>query len=488
MKPRISLTGKILLCVLLNSLLLCISTYAVVRLEMNAGVESNVLAPTYARLRLLAEGLSRELQEQPASEASRIVAATERRTGLSLGVYRETGAKLAGSATMLPEPVLRELGHGIPASELARDSESAEHQDAPLREPADQTQPAGAAVPSVFLIRAGEPELFWFGVHVPVGTRGSEPRPGTLIISSPFLFTNPALFDLRPWITGLLIMTVSTLLCWVPLILYLSRSFREVMKGAERLAEGRFDSKLEAGGQGDEIAQLSAALNRVSGQLEGFVAGQKRFLGDIAHELTAPIARTHAAVGVLEQRSTRGTLPYVERVGEEIEQMSALVNELLQFSRDGLRPDPAPPVPQRVGEVVETITRRESAESRVVMAVGGDLMVLAQPNGLSRALSNLVRNALRYAGDAGPVTISARRRGDLVEIVVADEGPGIPEDLLERVLTPFYRLESSRSRRTGGTGLGLAIVKACVEASGGTVVCRNRVPRGLEVAVTLQAA
>lgn len=458
MKLRISLTGKILFCVLLNSVLLCLATYVVMRVEMNSGIESNLLAPTYTRLRTLAEGLSRDLRNAPAAEAGRIAGEAERKTGLALGIYRNDGARLAGSAKALPEPVRLELA---------------------------RIQSSGAPSPDVFLVRASEPELFWFGVRMPE----TGPVRGALIVASPSLFTNRALFDARPFISGLLLMAACTLLCWVPLILYLSRSLREFMKGAERLAEGRFDSKLEAGGHGDEIAQLSAALNRVSGQLEGFVAGQKRFLGDIAHELTAPIARSHAAVGLLEQRTSGGTLPYVERVGEEIEQMSALVNELLHFSRAGLRADPSPLVPQLVGEVVETIVRREAAQARVIVhPEAAELAVLAQPDGLSRALSNLVRNALRYAGDAGPVTIGAHRRGAFVEIVVADEGPGIPEELLERVFTPFYRLENSRSRQTGGSGLGLAIVKACVEASGGTVHCRNRMPHGLEVAVTLKAA
>lgn len=454
MKPRVSLTGKILCCVLLNSALLCLAAYAVMRAETYSGIDSNLLAPTFSRLRVLAESLSRDLRAQPASQANRIVNELERKTGLSLGVYQSAGARLAGSASPLPESVSREL----------------------------------TRAPKVFFLRAGEPELFWFGIRVPVGSRETAPVPGALIVSSSSLFTNPALFDSRPWVTGLAAMALCTLFCWVPMIRYLSRSFREVLKATERLAEGHFDSKLEAGGHGDEIAQLSAALNRVSRQLEGFVAGQKRFLGDIAHELTAPIARTNAAVGVLELGSAGGALPYLARVSEEIGQMSALVNELLHFSKAGLRQDPSPLIPQCVAEVVETIIQRESAQARVVLAETGNLTVLAQPDGLCRALSNLVRNAVRYASDAGPVTISARRRGSMVEILVADEGPGIPEELLERVFTPFYRLDSSRSRTTGGSGLGLAIVKACVEASGGTVRCRNRTPRGLEAIVTLNAA
>jgi two-component system sensor histidine kinase CpxA len=106
---------------------------------------------------------------------------------------------------------------------------------------------------------------------------------------------------------------------------------------------------------------------------------------------------------------------------------------------------------------------------------------------LLRALSNLIRNAVRYAGTDGPITISARRDGNSVTITVADSGPGLPMEEFDRVFTPFYRLDASRTRETGGAGLGLAIVKSCVEASGGTVQCRNREPHGLEVEIRLKA-
>ena len=113
--------------------------------------------------------------------------------------------------------------------------------------------------------------------------------------------------------------------------------------------------------------------------------------------------------------------------------------------------------------------------------------VLAHPEGLFRALSNLVRNAVRYAGADGPIRISARRESGEVLLTVADEGPGLPEDILDRVFTPFYRPGTSRSRDSGGAGLGLAIVKTCVESSAGTVSCRNRHLKGLEVTVRLRA-
>jgi two-component system, OmpR family, sensor histidine kinase CpxA len=92
------------------------------------------------------------------------------------------------------------------------------------------------------------------------------------------------------------------------------------------------------------------------------------------------------------------------------------------------------------------------------------------------------------AGSRGPITISARMDGEHVLLSVADQGPGLPEEALDRVFTPFYPLDDSRSRESGGVGLGLAMVKSLVEASGGSVSCRNLSPSGLEVTMRLRGA
>jgi two-component system sensor histidine kinase CpxA len=120
------------------------------------------------------------------------------------------------------------------------------------------------------------------------------------------------------------------------------------------------------------------------------------------------------------------------------------------------------------------------------VAIPEPVRAIAEPNLLLRAISNLVRNAVRYAGTEGPITISAKREDNAAVITVTDCGPGLPVEELDRIFAPFYRLDASRNRDTGGAGLGLAIVKSCVEVSGGTVECRNREPHGLEVVIRLK--
>ncbi|HWE48834.1 MAG TPA: HAMP domain-containing sensor histidine kinase [Bryobacteraceae bacterium] len=221
----------------------------------------------------------------------------------------------------------------------------------------------------------------------------------------------------------------------------------------------------------------------MAARLSGFVNGQKRFLGDIAHELCAPIARIQFALGILEQRSAPGT---VDDLQEEVRQMSSLVGELLSFSKTGMEQSLRQMVPVDVLQISKEAIARESLPADLAIEPG--LMAMADPDYLLRSIANLVRNSHRYAGEAGPVTISARREKSEIAITVADSGPGLPPDEAERIFTPFYRLDTSRNRASGGAGLGLAIVRNCVEACKGTVRFRNRVPTGLEVEIRLPAA
>ena len=140
-------------------------------------------------------------------------------------------------------------------------------------------------------------------------------------------------------------------------------------------------------------------------------------------------------------------------------------------------------------EVVRRVTGREAGETmQFAIDVPTGLKALAEPDLLARALGNVLRNAIRYAADAGPITLTARVENELVRISVADCGPGVPPESLSKLFDPFYRVDSSRTRQTGGAGLGLTIVRSCMEACGGRVTAHNRAGGGLEVSLYLPEA
>jgi two-component system sensor histidine kinase CpxA len=305
---------------------------------------------------------------------------------------------------------------------------------------------------------------------------------------APSFWGTPLFFDFKPWLGALAAAIAVFVLCWLPFIRSLSRSISRLTANTGRIAQGDFENHLPENRR-DEIGQLSISINRMAARLSGLVTGQKRFLGDIAHELSAPIARTQFALGILDQRVSEEQREAVDDLREEISHMSSLVGELLSFSKAALDGGKAVSGPVAITPLAQhAATREASGSAQILVAIPEPVTAIAEPNLLLRALSNLVRNAVRYAGTDGPITIAAKRQGDFAIVTVSDSGPGLPPNELDRVFTPFYRLDASRTRETGGAGLGLAIVKSCVEASGGTVQCRNREPRGLEVEIRLKAA
>jgi two-component system sensor histidine kinase CpxA len=312
--------------------------------------------------------------------------------------------------------------------------------------------------------------------------------PAVLLIVSPSLHGGGLFFDLRPWLVVGGTVVVLSALFWLPLVRGITRSLAATTHATGQIAEGRFDVRVPTHRR-DELGQLGEAVNRMAQRLEGLVQGQKRFLGDIAHELCSPLARIQMSLGVLEQRLDPRHRAHLDELREEVEQMSGLVGELLSFSKASLGARAVTLEPVDLPSLVETAVRREGArggEIRVTVPAG--LRVQAAPELLQRALANVVRNAVRYASDAGPITISAATEAGGVVVRVQDLGPGVPEASLPRLFDLFYRVDEARTRETGGVGLGLTIVKTCLEACGGTVTCRNLQPRGFEVSLSLRPA
>ncbi|MBM3879333.1 MAG: HAMP domain-containing histidine kinase [Verrucomicrobia bacterium] len=346
-----------------------------------------------------------------------------------------------------------------------------------------------ASVPARFpkaMLRTTRPRQYWVLVRLPVPDE-EPPRRGpiTLVAASTSLSFGGLLFDLGPWVAvGFSALFLSALL-WFPLIRGITRSVSDMTAATDQIAQGRFEARARTQRR-DELGALSQAINSMANRLGGFVYGQKRFLGDIAHELCSPLARMQMALGILEQRADDAQQPYVADVRDEVQHMSDLVNELLSFSKAGMQTRELKLQPVALAPLVRRVVEREGNQQATLdVQIDDPLEVLAEPDLLARAVANLVRNAVRYAGAAGPITISANPADERVVLVVADVGPGVPPDTLEQIFDPFYRVESSRSRETGGVGLGLAIVKTCVEACRGTVAAYNRSPTGLAVELCL---
>ena len=346
--------------------------------------------------------------------------------------------------------------------------------------------PGSAPIHRRFLVQSETPRTYWVGLLIALrpGVHGDHTR-GTLLARSATFSAGGFFFDYRPWVLSCAGLVALCGLFWLPLISGITRTIAQMTRATRQIADGQFDVRVDET-RTDELGQLGGAINRMSTRLEGFVTGQKRSLGDIAHELCSPLARLQMSVGILEQNSSNHQKECIQDVHDEVQHMSDLVNELLTISKASLKPGNIKRQPVNVKAIADAAAKREAAnKGEVIVEVPADLTCFASPELLQRALANLFRNALRYAGDDGPITVTARREGTSAVILITDLGPGVPPAHLDRIFDAFYRIEPDRARNTGGAGLGLAIVKTCIEACGGTATAKNRVPRGLEVKLTL---
>ena len=337
-----------------------------------------------------------------------------------------------------------------------------------------------------FLIRAGDPAQYWAGLPLS-GLTSPDGRPaGAILLAVASSLTSGGwVVDPVPWLLGGFGAVLLSLLLWYPLVRGVTRSIRDMTTATERMAEGKFDTAVPVT-RSDELGRLGTAVNHLSGRLEHFVHGQRRFLGDIAHELCSPLARMQLGASLMEREASDAQKERVQDVREEVDLMTGLVNELLSFSKAGLQSRDAILQSVNLAELARQVAAREAGASDAVeIDIPEALTGLAEPEMLGRALANLVRNALRYAGHAGPVRIHTATGAGSVLLTVSDHGPGVPEADLDRIFEPFYRPDTARTREAGGTGLGLAIVRTCVDACQGKVSAKNRVPAGLEVTIRL---
>jgi two-component system phosphate regulon sensor histidine kinase PhoR len=142
-------------------------------------------------------------------------------------------------------------------------------------------------------------------------------------------------------------------------------------------------------------------------------------------------------------------------------------------------------VAQHVAETVHG--RAETRAVKVTIDVPKDVVAVADPEGVERAVINLVDNAIKYGNEGGEVTISGERNGSTVTVTVSDDGPRIDPAHLPRLFERFYRVDPGRSRQHGGAGLGLSIVKHLVESMDGTIEVRSEIGKGARFVITLPA-
>lgn len=225
-----------------------------------------------------------------------------------------------------------------------------------------------------------------------------------------------------------------------------------------------------------EVLRAAAAFNRMGKRIEQHLSERVRILAAISHDLQTPITRLRLRAELLGDAAAR------DKWLDDLDAMESLVNEGLAYAHSKDRSSETACLVDIYALLDNISCDYADAGHQVMLMAPEGLRATTRPRALRRLLGNVIDNALNYAGSA---EVSATADATSLSIVVGDRGPGIPEDQLEAVFEPFFRLEGSRNRDSGGTGLGLSIARELCATLGGTLVLANRPGGGLEARLAL---
>ena len=301
----------------------------------------------------------------------------------------------------------------------------------------------------------------------------------TLADGSPLtlVVTPRGVMPLAIWLPFVFVLQMVLLLvCTWFAVRSLTRPLARLARAAEGMTPAVDGPRMSQEGP-TEVAHAATAFNAMQDRIARYLKERLHILASISHDLQTPITRMRLRVESLDESDEQ------RKLLEDLHQMEHLVREGVAYARSAhggseepVRIDPSAFVESMVfdyQDVGQPVSMRGQIEGTATV----------RRQALRRVLGNLIDNAIKYGGSA-EVDVSRTAEGAL-RIAVSDRGPGIPEAELEKVLDPFYRLESSRSRETGGTGLGLAIASQLTLSIGGTLVLANRDVGGLVATVVL---
>ncbi|MCY9805226.1 envelope stress sensor histidine kinase CpxA [Vibrio scophthalmi] len=296
----------------------------------------------------------------------------------------------------------------------------------------------------------------------------------------PFLLR---MFD-KPFQLLLAVMVASTpLLLW--LAWALSQPARKLERAAKRVAKGEFvvDPSLEKGTS--EFRQAGTAFNQMVQDVNQMISGQQRLLSDISHELRSPLTRLRMATALATRK--QGESAELTRIDTEAQRLEQMISELLELSRMQLdsHTDREKQPLSSLWEAILIDAQFEAEQMGKTLNYSAipEQAISGKPKLLMSALDNIVRNAIRYGHDAIEVTISTT--ADHVTVMVDDNGEGVPEEELQAIFRPFYRVSTARDRVSGGTGLGLAITESAVRQHSGSIEASRSPLGGLRVEICL---
>ena len=296
---------------------------------------------------------------------------------------------------------------------------------------------------------------------------------GTLVTFDSYLSPQEGSIPLRLGLT-LLVLLGTVIVVSLIAVRWVTGPLSALATAAEKLGRDIDRPPLEESGP-VEVRRAAGAFNLMQQRLSRFLSDRTRVLTAMSHDLKTPLTRLRLRMETVDDPVLR------EKIGKDLDEMQSMVTQTLDYMRDSSRSEATQQVDLMA--MLETL-QIDFRDTGHAVDIKGALAqpYVGRPLALRRCLTNLVENAIRYGGRA---TIELEDTAKQVVVRIVDDGPGMPDEELERAFEPFYRGERSRSRETGGTGLGLGIARNIARAHGGELVLKNRPGGGLEAHLSL---
>ncbi len=292
----------------------------------------------------------------------------------------------------------------------------------------------------------------------------------------------------------LLLLAITAIVCY-----FLARSLTapigRLRRATQKFAAGDLSIRIGDQVSGDnELAGLAQDFDDMAGKIEALVGAQKNLLRDISHELRSPLARLGIALELVRQQgSSTAKDRALKRIELEAERMNVMIGQLLNLTRleSGVSDVPFQEFDVRslLANLVEDANyEAESRQCQVIYNAPETAIYSGSEGLLAQALENVIRNAVKYTAEQTIVSVDLLVSAETLIIRVADQGPGVPDEALDKLFEPFYRVEVARDRQSGGTGIGLAIAERAVKLHLGTIVASNLAKGGLLIEIILPVA
>jgi two-component system sensor histidine kinase CpxA len=289
-----------------------------------------------------------------------------------------------------------------------------------------------------------------------------------------------------------------TLLC-IGLAYHIASPIHSIQSTARKVAQGDLKARVPSSvsRRFDELAALAKDFDSMVNRLDSLIQNQRNLLNSVSHELRSPLARINISLALLRNRFSADSDELFQRLDRDVVRIDLLMGQLLTLSRLEARFSSAEREDVDFAQLVEEAAADGNFEAQALgksvslRTTGSVILRNADPHALRSACENIIRNAIRFTRPGSDVRIVLEVDRSATEplafLSVRDHGPGVPEDSLQAIFQPFYRINGD-AEATGGNGLGLAIASEAIRLHRGTIRAENLRPTGLEIIIQLPVA